>query len=174
MRILIDGYNLLFQSPLVERGRGPGWLERARKKLIAYLQSQMPKELLRQTTIVFDASQTGETAADFRTEQGMTVLFARQHPEADDLLEDFIRKHSSPKSLTVVSSDQRIRRRAKARRARDLTSSQFLEELDKNHALPKAQIPKEGKGQSEGSSKRGDRLDEKEIAYWLEKFDFKG
>ncbi|MEM8735650.1 MAG: NYN domain-containing protein, partial [Planctomycetota bacterium] len=55
VRILIDGYNLLFQSTLVGRSRGDGWLQQARLRLIGWLAERMNQNERKQTTIVFDA-----------------------------------------------------------------------------------------------------------------------
>lgn len=134
LRFLIDGYNLMFQSNLVGRGRGPNWLERARSRLFNFLARQMPNSQLSATQIVFDASQrrAPSSADDEVLPSGLRVRFASQHPEADDLLEELIRTHPHPKTLTVISSDHRIRRRAKARRAKVLSSEQFLDQLDRS------------------------------------------
>lgn len=165
MRILIDGYNLLFQSQLVGRGRGPGWLQRARDRLIKHLHSHIAKDLLARTTIVFDASQTGDASKDVLSSHGVSILFAREHPEADDLLEELIRQHSSPKNLTVVSSDQRIRRCANGRRARSIDSEAFLDSLEKQEF----QLPKSATRQDNLSDEPLE-LSEEQIEYWLREF----
>ncbi len=165
MRILIDGYNLLFQSQLVGKGRGPGWLERARQKLIAHLHSRISQELLAQTTIVFDASQAQDSSRDSISKQSVSIIFAHEHPQADDLLEELIRQHPSPKSLTVVSSDHRIQRCAKARRAQSVDSESFLDRLEKRGPIS----PGSSVGINE-PQKSNQPLTEEQVNYWLREF----
>jgi hypothetical protein len=47
----------------------------------------------------------------------MTVHYATEYGSADALIELLISKHSSPRRLTVVSSDHRLHRAARRRRA---------------------------------------------------------
>lgn len=170
MRILIDGYNLLFQSPLVGRGRGPGWLDRARKRLISHLHSHLSLDLLQKTCLVFDASRVGVTESDFHTERGIAVVFSTQHPEADDLLEELIRKHTSPKSLLVVSSDHRIRQCANARRARPSTSEQFLRDLQESRFKVDDNISSDPAVDLKSHATSEETLTEEQINFWLKEF----
>ena len=84
------------------------------------------------TTVVFDADPA--TAPKDRphatTHKGITVLFAINRASADEMIEDLIRSHSSPKTLTVVSSDIRIKTAAHRRRARVMTADDFWSELE--------------------------------------------
>lgn len=169
MRILIDGYNLLFQSQLVGKGRAVGWLDRARKRLIAHLHATLGEDLLQQTFVVFDASQVGDTGADFQSDRGVKVIFARQHPEADDLLEELIRKHSSPKRLMVVSSDQRIGRCARARRAQLTTSASFLRGLEEHRWSALDGVRSEPLDRLDHPS-RGQTLSQDQVEFWLREF----
>lgn len=170
MRILIDGYNLLFQSPFVGRGRGKGWLERARKNLVVHLQTQIADDLLPKTVLVFDASQKGDLSADFRSAKGVTVLFSRLHAEADDFLEELIRSHSSPRSLTVVSSDHRIKKCANARRAKAITSEHFLEELDRGRWRSQILASEGQSSESSGLDEKDRLLTDEQVNFWLDEF----
>jgi hypothetical protein len=49
---------------------------------------------------------------------------------ADARIELLIAQHTKPKTLTVVSSDHRIRQAASRRRSKSLTSDQFWELID--------------------------------------------
>ena len=57
------------------------------------------------------------------------LVFAGSHRSADDLIIQMIRQHSAPRRLTVVSSDREIRAAARKRRARDLSSEDFIHKL---------------------------------------------
>lgn len=138
-RLLIDGYNLLFTSGMDGRGRGPGWLQRARERLLKFLTSKLSAEDLSTTLVVFDADRRPHRASpldEFVSQDakpspgGIQVVYAVDYDEADDLLESIIRKHSAPKSLTVVSSDNRVRKCALARRAQSLDIDAFLTQLE--------------------------------------------
>jgi predicted RNA-binding protein with PIN domain len=167
MRILIDGYNLLFQSGLGGRARGPGWIQQARGQLINFLHAHMGDHWTTSTTIVFDKSQGKETQLDYHTQRGMRIVFAIEHPEADDLIEELIQAHTSPKSLMVVSSDLRVRRRAVTRRARSVDSEAFLRMLEGGQFLE----PPTGQEAFKGDSiDEADRLSDSEVQFWLREF----
>ncbi|MEM7626702.1 MAG: NYN domain-containing protein [Planctomycetota bacterium] len=61
------------------------------------------------------------------------LVFAGQtpgsHRSADDLIIQLINQHSAPRRLTVVSSDRQIRAAARRRKARDLSSDDFIDKL---------------------------------------------
>jgi len=57
------------------------------------------------------------------------LVYAGSHRSADDLIIDLINAHSAPRRLTVVSSDRVIRAAARRRRARDMTSDEFIDRL---------------------------------------------
>lgn len=167
IRLLIDGYNLLFQSPLTGAGRAAGWLERARERLLAYLNQRLPADMLPGTTIVFDAPKTGPLPEDFVFDRGIQVRFAGGYPEADDLLEELIRHSPHPKQLRVVSSDQRVRRCAKARRATSIDVDSFLRELELSR---QPMLPHVYPDAADRGAEAEPRLSEEEVSYWIEKF----
>lgn len=164
MRILIDGYNLLFQSQLVGRGRGPHWLKAARQRLIGHLSSRLTPELASQTRIVFDASQGIEPTHDETLSSGMQIVFANDHPEADDLLEELIRCHHAPKGLTVVSSDMRVRRCARARRAISLDSETFLDRLHAGSFGIEVVVDEQSVGDDSPT------MTDEQVNFWLREF----
>lgn len=164
---LIDGYNLLFQSDLVGRGRGPKWLERARHRLSQLLLRTLTTSELEGTHVVYDATRsiTGQTA-DAESTGAPTVSFASEHPEADDLLEELIRAHPHPKTLLVVSSDNRIRRCAKARRAKTMRSDEFLDHLQSI----RGDVDAPPENPSVDEKKSDAPLSSADVSYWLERF----
>ena len=123
MRLLIDGYNVLHQSGLLGKGRGGVWLERGRKKLLDLLRDSLDPALLPATHIVFDAYSSSSIATEITSYQEIKVHFSLGYENADALIEKLIREHHAPKSLTVVSSDHRIQRCAKAHRCRFFDSA---------------------------------------------------
>jgi uncharacterized protein len=129
MPILIDGYNLLHATGIVGRGRGPGGLERSRLALLNFLAESIDPAELAQTTVVFDASDAPAGLSRVVGHRGITVQFASQHAEADDLIESLIDDCTSPRRLVVVSSDHRIQRAARRRRAKTFDSDVWFVEL---------------------------------------------
>ena len=168
-KTLIDGYNLLFQSQLVGKGRGRDWLSTARQRLINLLHQHLSLDELKTTQIVFDAPSVGPAPEPDSFSSGLCIAYAVDHAEADDLLEQIIRQHPSPKLLTVVSSDLRIRRCARSRRAYSLGADQFLEQLERRPKSPASESVATANTHSIASEEQ--LLSEPEVAFWLKEFD---
>lgn len=158
MKLLIDGYNLLHASGVFAR-KGQGELHSARLALLHWLGAHVPHEQLPHTTVVFDAKHAPPGCPRRLQHCGMTILFAAGHREADDLIEQLIQRTTAPRDLTVVSSDRRLQRAARRRRASALDSPAWLRQL---------QAP--GRC-SDRTSERGKRpAPADEIAAWLDEF----
>jgi uncharacterized protein len=170
IRLLIDGYNLLFQSPLVGRGQGAGWLPLARERLLKLLAEHLQADHQARTTVIFDAAKFGESPADFLFKNRIEVRFATEHQEADDLLEVLIRQAPQPKLLHVVSSDLRIRRCALARRANAIDAETFLRMLQAGlgDSLFNSQTDASAPQETDIPEKERGATD---VDYWLREFD---
>jgi predicted RNA-binding protein with PIN domain len=140
MELLIDGYNLLHQSPSMTVDRGPGWTQRARTRLLHWLAHYLPAPVQSQTLVVFDAPKRpsrldlepdgSQPAGNRRTDgSDIEVRFAVGYPEADELLIELIGKHSHPSKLLVVSADRAIRTAAQRRRSEHRASQEWIELL---------------------------------------------
>src|SRR5271154_2768213 len=103
MLYLIDGYNLLHAMGVMRARMGRTGLERARGQLLGLLAGAYGAETNR-VTVVFDAAAAPRNAEREQQHRGITVRFAVDEEEADDLIEQLIRKASVPKQLTVVSN----------------------------------------------------------------------
>ena len=132
MPLIIDGYNLLNAAGIMAHGAGPGSLERARLALLNTLVESLPTEEIARTTVVFDASESPWGVAKRSNHRGINVMFAAKDDDADSVIEELIKADSAPKRLTVVSSDHRIQKAAKRRKAisvdADLWFAQLLRE----------------------------------------------
>lgn len=168
MAILIDGYNLLHASGVAGRGRGPGWLERSRRALLNFLAASLDDEQRARTTVVFDAKCAPPDLPRQVTHRGLTVCYAAEHEEADDLIEELIRREPTPKKLTVVSSDSRLQRAARRRRAAAVDSEAWCAELLRRRRRPASD---EAQGPSPEPIKGQQPLSEEEVRWWLEQFD---
>jgi predicted RNA-binding protein with PIN domain len=130
MRWLIDGYNVMHAGGRLKPKLGREGFRRARRRFLDELAAVLPSEETQETTVVFDASMP---PGDFRLEEqyrGLQVLFALGDENADARIERLIAAHSTPKALTVVSSDHRIRQAAKRRKAAVLTAEEYWDRID--------------------------------------------
>jgi predicted RNA-binding protein with PIN domain len=166
MRFLIDGYNLMFAQGLLGQRFGPDRFRKVRTRFLNELAEALGAVDAHLTTVVFDAAAPPEDRPRETTHKGIHVVFAVDEENADERIERLIAEHPAPKSLTVVSSDNRIRQAATRRRARALTADEFLASLDARKtaragppAAPNAAEPK-----------RDAPLSPEEADYWLRQF----
>ena len=127
MPTLIDGYNLMYAAGIDGGGRGPGGLERSRFALIRFIAGALSDAERGLSTIVFDAAGAPPGLPSTFVIDGLQVRFAKGYDDADALLEEMIAADHSPRKLTVVSSDHRVQRAAKRRRAIALDSDVWYE-----------------------------------------------
>jgi hypothetical protein len=163
MALLIDGYNLLHASGILPRGIGPGTLERARAALLNFLAESLEPDELRLATAVFDAREAPRGLPRIVDHRGLRVHFAPNPGDADELIEQLILADHSPRRLIVVSSDHRLQRAAKRRRATPIDSDIWYTEILRRRIarqkLPVGDVPKPP-----------GPLSESEVSYWLGKF----
>jgi predicted RNA-binding protein with PIN domain len=167
MPLVIDGYNLLNSTGIMGRGRGPGSLERARQALLNTLAESLPAEEVPRTTIVFDASEAPWGVARQQKHQGMLVMFASRDEDADTVIERLIADDSAPKRLTVVSSDHRLQRAAKRRRATAVDSDRWFAQMLRDRATRSLRSPTAELTKPEGPLTAG------EVSDWLREFGLK-
>lgn len=128
--VLIDGYNLLHAAGLAKARYAPGELQRRRAKMLQKLVELVDPAALSRTTVVFDARRDPPAESPPESSRSLSVLFAPKHQEADDLIEELLAKHSSPKQVLVVSSDHRLHKAARRRGATAIDSDLFLDQIE--------------------------------------------
>ena len=178
--LIIDGYNVV--APVAAPGRLSAtgqssdrrWLENERKRLLQRLRDNLQSTVLSRVCVVFDARHRPPGAVDRYDYHGIDVRFAIEYPEADDLIEDLIAKHSSPKQLAVVSSDHRLQEAARRRGATPLDSQPWMDKLlDGKAWLPvsveRAKSPANLESQS---GKPTEKVTDDEVKQWMEEFGF--
>lgn len=163
MALLIDGYNLLHVTGLFGRG-GAASFEASRNALLGFLAAAIDADERLLTTVVFDATHAPPGLPNLYTVSGITVHYARGYESADALLEELIAAHHTPRKLTVVSSDHRVQRAAKKRKAIAVESHAWYttaaEEL-KSRRKSKRQLPE---------AKPEQPLTNSEVQSWLKFF----
>ena len=93
----------------------------------------------------------------------LEVSFAGLGNDTDTVIEDKIRASTSPKRLVIISSDRRLRKAARSRKATSIKSEEFW--LNLNKQLNKKRPEKEPKEKRFG-------LSESETKQWLDIFGF--
>ncbi len=163
MPTIIDGYNLLGAVGIVGRGVGPGGLERSRLGLLNFLAESLEPGELPRTTVVFDAQNAPPGLPRVVKHRGITVRFAAEYEDADSLIEELIRTESAPRRLTVVSSDHRIQRAARRRKARPVDSDVWYAEVVRARGQRKQTA-------KSSSARPSVPLLQEDVEYWIRQF----
>lgn len=111
--------------------------------------------------VVFDGAGPADKE-QFNAFDNLEVYFAGFHRDADSIVEEKILADTSPRRLTVVSSDRRLRKAAGERKATALKSEDFWQQVQKEltRKKPKRREPEE----------KREGLTEGETDKWLEAF----
>lgn len=141
--LLIDGYNLMHAAGIARQRYGPGDLQAARQQLQRSLIAVLSTEALQRTTIVYDAQRSPAGGRRQLRHGGMTIRFAAGGGDADAEIEKLIRRHSAPRQLIVVSSDHRLQKAARRRRAKWIDSERFLPDLRRSESADVAGLQNE-------------------------------
>jgi predicted RNA-binding protein with PIN domain len=130
-RLLVDGYNLLF---------GQGWaqpnqrnhlaLQRGRETLASNLADRTLAANRPWVWIVFDSLDAPAHLPDSMRLRDMNLLFSRHWASADEMLQQILIAHPSPRSVVVVSSDHAVQRKASARGAVWFDQDHWQEAID--------------------------------------------
>jgi predicted RNA-binding protein with PIN domain len=160
---LIDGYNLLNVAGVPVPVRGKATLEKARLALLNFLAESLDPEEVPRTVVVFDAHDPPWGVPREARHKGLLVRFAAREADADSLIEELILADNAPRRLTVVSSDHRIQRAAKRRRARAVDSDVWYAEV--------VRARRERHQAAEGPERPTAPLLEEDVTYWLKEFE---
>jgi predicted RNA-binding protein with PIN domain len=130
---LIDGYNLMHALGVQPPRLAEAGLQAARQRLLTYLAEQLG-ERSADATVIFDAVRAPARLDSESQHRGIQVRFARG-VEADDVIEELIRRSAVPQQLAVVSNDLRLVRAAERRGCAALRCSEFLDWLQEQQSL---------------------------------------
>jgi uncharacterized protein len=164
MRWLIDGYNVMHAAGMLAPKLGREGFRRARRRFLDEVAEILPVEHNGGVTVVFDAKVPPGDFPVASTYRGVRLIFALGDEDADSRIEYIIGQDSSPGTLTVVSSDRRIRQAASRRRARPLTADAFWDQKDhwRGPARPRVDLQPE--------RDRDGVTDPAEAEFWMQTF----
>jgi predicted RNA-binding protein with PIN domain len=163
MALLIDGYNLLHAAGILAPHAGPASLERSRRALLNILAESLPEAEQARTVVVFDAAGAPPGLPHSVQHGAIEVRYSRGYPDADTLIEELILRESAPRSLTVVSSDHRIQRAARRRKARAKDSDRWYAGLMRRRAHG-------ARGKGPRSDAKPQAPDPWEVEAWVREF----
>jgi predicted RNA-binding protein with PIN domain len=153
--LIIDGHNLLHSIYKMEEDS-----ESINDVGLSRIIGRYLKLTGQKGEIIFDG--TGPRDKDiFDSIDGVEILFAGIGTDTDTVIEGKIKVNTAPKRLTIVSSDRRLQRAARARKATSIKSEDFWISVQKQ--LNKKRPKKEPTGKRQG-------LSESETNQWLEIF----
>ena len=159
---LIDGYNLWWNTGEFGPDNDDGTLQGARDSLTNWLVTTLPTNLREKTVLVFDAKNPPPNRGFLFDHSGLTVHFAVGYPDADTLMEEYILVHHAPRNLTVVTSDHRIQRAAKRKRATALDADRWARQIQ--HQFQSSD------GKQADKAKPNPALSDHEVIGWMKGF----
>lgn len=165
--LVIDGYNLMHAAGMARLSYGPGELEKCRERFLGYLARHLTRPQRERTTVVFDAGDAPPGLPRWLTRDAMGILFAERGGDADSEIEELISVHSAPRRIVLVSSDHRLQRAARRRRAAVVKSEAFFSELER---LGPVAAESESGSPPPLDPKRTGCTSEAELKGWLEFF----
>ncbi|HEY1600582.1 MAG TPA: NYN domain-containing protein [Pirellulales bacterium] len=163
MSLIIDGYNLMHAAGIIGRGMGPGGLERSRLAVLNFVVESIAPAELASTTVVFDAQDAPPGLPREMLHRGIMVRFSTGYDSADELIEHLIERASAPRRLIVVSSDHRLHRAARRRKAQAIDSDIWYEQTI-------AARNSRQRAAKTDPQKPPAPLPASEVEYWLSKF----
>ena len=155
MPFIIDGYNLLHLIQKHTEGA-----ESINEVQLCHMIGRYLRIIGEKAEIVFDGVGPPEKMP-LENVYNTEVIFVGTGTDADTVIENKINANSAPKRLIIVSSDQRIRKAAKAKKAASVKSEKFWADLQKK--MDRKKIVKEPAQKRHG-------LSESETKQWLEFF----
>jgi predicted RNA-binding protein with PIN domain len=153
--IIIDGYNLLWSI----QNRSEDF-ESISDVQLCRIVSRYLKLTREKGQIVFDGIGPPDKSG-FNNVSNLEIFFSGLAADADTVIENKIRANTAPKRLTVVSSDQRLRKAAQARKAISVKSEVFWDNIQKQ--LSRKRTTNEPAAKQQG-------LNESETKQWLKFF----
>jgi predicted RNA-binding protein with PIN domain len=147
--IIIDGHNLLHLVHKDESCDPPSDVGLCR------IISMYLKQTGQTGEIIFDGTGPPDKNG-FDNISNLEIFFAGLGTDTDTVIEDKISASTAPKRLTIVSSDRRLRKAARARKATSIKSEVFWNNIQKqlSRKRPPKEPPEKRKGLTEGETRQ--------------------
>jgi uncharacterized protein len=151
MHLIVDGYNLIRQSPQLQLLDAVD-LQSGREALLELLTHYRSRSN-HQITVVFDGWQHGDLKGGRDRHQGILIIFSRRGERADEVIKRLL--HQERERALVVTSDREIQGYAEQVKASWINAAQF--ELSYLHSSARGGEPEiEAESASaRGTSKKG-------------------
>jgi hypothetical protein len=105
MHLIVDGYNLIRQSPALRRCEAQD-LEAGRQALLTLMAAYRRGRPRHQVTVVFDGWQAGGFQESRDQHLGVAVIYSRRGERADEVIKRLLRREGT--RAVVVSSDREL------------------------------------------------------------------
>ena len=152
---IIDGHNLLHS---IQKGGQES--EAISDVQLCWIVGRYLKQIGQTGEIIFDGTGPRDKGG-FDNISNLEVFFAGLGMDADTAIEDKIGATTAPKRLTIVSSDRRLRKAARARKAISVKSEVFWNSVQK-------QLSRKKTTKEPAEKRRG--ISDGETKQWLEYF----
>ena len=157
MPYLFDGYNVYHAA----RKMADQWSHLTSSTLCQWIARDMQR-LKDRAIVVFDGKKLRGQSSEMLPAGFVEILYSGPEQDADMVLEDLIQQNTAPRRLTVVSSDNRVRKAARKRRCKLLKSPEYLEEwIRRQQTSPRRPVEPIQKRRGLGAG---------ELSAWLERF----
>ena len=157
--LLIDGHNLIGKMPNISLSDPDDEL-----KLLRALENYHALHPHETMLVVFDPGRDGAGGwSNTRSSSaGIAVRFAPRGTTADAVIARILREQRQPRSITVVSSDNAVRKSARERGAKTITSEDFVAKLREGYHARTPKLPRD--------SATNEKPSESDAAYWSQFF----
>ncbi|MBI5678653.1 MAG: NYN domain-containing protein, partial [Planctomycetes bacterium] len=112
MLIILDGYNLIFTVPELERHVKVNNIEPVRDYVISLLSKYKEKKRC-EVILVFDGNYTEAALPKKQTYAGVTVIYSKSGISADTEIKNITSLCQNPKDVSIVTYDNDIKRHVK-------------------------------------------------------------
>lgn len=157
MILAVDGFNLIYKFPELEERMYANDLRGARLGLLQILSKY--RRYLKNTKIYifFDGKKEKSNPTRQETYDGMEIFYS-QLDKADDLIKEFVKQHSKPNEIQIITSDNEILYYCRKFKSKTSTSEEFAKQVSIRLTAPDEE-PEEDPV-----------LNEEELSFWKEMF----
>ena len=139
MRIIVDGYNLIRQSPSLSQIEDQD-LEEGRRELVRRL-SDYQRRKRHQILVVFDAAEGVHSSQKQEWVQGISVTYSRRGETADEVIKRLAA--AGREGVVIITSDRELASFAERQGSTAIRSEEFEQRLMGSAGLFAKDLPEE-------------------------------